>query len=346
MRNIETAWRSPSNIALIKYWGKYEPQLPANPSLSFTLKECFTETSCTINGEGVKGDLALFLNGERHSDFEPKIRQFIERLGSEASFLNEIYLRIDTRNSFPHSSGIASSASGMSALALCLLELKMKLESIHPPDFKREASRWARLGSGSASRSVYGGLVLWGETEALPQSHDEFAVPYSLDLNPVFEDFCDYILLVEKGQKSVSSSAGHGLMNGHPFAEARFAQAHNNLEKLNEALASGDLETFGEITEREALTLHALMMSSQPSYLLMKPNTLAVIEKIRLQRKKADWPMYFTLDAGANVHLLFPASFEQEVNKWVRTVISGFLKHGEYICDRVGPGPENLRDEG
>ncbi|MGB0177916.1 MAG: diphosphomevalonate/mevalonate 3,5-bisphosphate decarboxylase family protein, partial [Owenweeksia sp.] len=233
--SINSKWRSPSNIALVKYWGKYHPQIPANPSISFTLDQCFTETSLSLLGrksESEEYDLEVLLDGETQASFKPKITKFLSGIAEEIPFVKDYHLRIETHNSFPHSSGIASSASGMSALALCLLSIKEELMSKTGDDFYRKASEWSRLGSGSASRSVYGGLVEWGQFAGIPESNDEYAIPYRDRVHPIFQDFCDYVLLVETGSKKVSSTAGHGLMEKHPYAERRFLQAHENLSEL------------------------------------------------------------------------------------------------------------------
>ncbi|MFM7911211.1 MAG: diphosphomevalonate decarboxylase, partial [Bacteroidota bacterium] len=117
------------------------------------------------------------------------------------------------------------------------------------------------------------------------------------------------MLLVDRGSKSVSSSAGHGLMNGHPYAKARFAQGAERVAQLWTLLQDGgeaSWRAFMDLVESEALTLHAMMLASTPSYLLMKPSTVALLEEIRRFRNQSGVPVFFTLDAGANVHLLFP----------------------------------------
>ena len=144
----------------------------------------------------------------------------------------------------------------------------------HDEDFYRFASTLSRLGSGSASRSVYGNLVVWGKHMLIDGSSDNYATPLKSKVHPVFENFQDTILLVDKGEKQVSSTVGHGLMDGHPFAAQRFEQAHHNLTNLKGILKTGDLETFGQLIESEALTLHAMMLTSNPYFILMKPNTL------------------------------------------------------------------------
>ena len=146
--------------------------------------------------------------------------------------------------------------------------------------FNQKASFLARLGSGSACRSIEGELVVWGKNESIAGSSDLYGVKFEGDIHSNFQNYQDTILLVDKGEKQVSSTVGHQLMFGHPFAKERFSQAHENLAKLKTILASGDLKAFVEIVESEALTLHAMMMTSMPYFILMKPNTLEIINKI------------------------------------------------------------------
>lgn len=334
----EIAWKSPSNIALIKYWGKYDVQIPANPSISFTLSEAATTTALRYK-EGT-GQIKVLLNGEETPSFLPKIESFLERSVDFFPFAKEMDFEIDTSNSFPHSSGIASSASGMSALALCMMSVKQEL-GLPIANFFEDASNAARLGSGSGSRSLYGPLAAWGEHAEIEGSSNEFAVAFS-DVDDVFKSFQDTILLIDKGEKTVSSTAGHGLMIDHPYAAARFEQAHENLSALLTAMLVGDLERFGAIVESEALTLHAMMMTSMPYFILMKPNTLKVINRIWEFRKETGHPLYFTLDAGANVHVLYPESYKDIIMSFIESDLKTFCKDDSYLCDAVGSGPIQL----
>lgn len=340
-------WRSPSNIALVKYWGKHGNQLPSNPSVSFTLDGAATDTTLEYKtrenmGEGV--DVILFLNGERNAAFTTRTKGYLEKLLPIYPFLKQLSLIIKTSNSFPHSAGIASSASGMSALALCLVSLE---EELFEPfkkraEFLAKASYLARLGSGSACRSVYGGAAEWGALAALEGSSDEYAVAVTDQLHPVFQDYHDDILLISKSEKSVSSRAGHGLMDGNPYAAARYAQARQRTDEMLTVLRQGNIERFGEILESEALTLHALMMSSHPPYLLIRPNTLMAIERIQQWRQDTGHPLYFTLDAGPNLHLLYPNKIAAEVKAFIREQLLYFCEDKMYLADRVGKGPEKL----
>lgn len=325
----------PSNIALIKYWGKKDVQIPMNPSLSFTLNESNTQTELNYTPNGGKGySVQVFLDGELKPSFAPKILQFFERIETFVPFLKDFDFEIRTHNTFPHSSGIASSASGMGALSLCLVELEELLGAEFAEGEKlKKASFLARLGSGSACRSVYPGITVWGESEAVEGSSDLYAVPYPYEIHPNFKNFRDTILLIDEGQKEVSSTVGHRLMEGHPYAAQRFESAQENLKKLIPILKSGDLEAFGQIVEHEALSLHAMMMTSTPYFILMKPNTLKAIESIWAYRKETGLPLYFTLDAGANVHLLYPNENKNEIDEFVEKVLKPLCNKGKIIKD-------------
>lgn len=343
----EVTWKSPSNIALVKYWGKKDNQIPANPSVSFTLKNCKTITKMEFQKKpepSATFDFELYFEGKRKEDFKPKIQQFFKRIEQYAPFLKDYKFIIHTENTFPHSSGIASSASGMSALALCVMSLEKELnpEVVNDEVFYKKASFLARLGSGSACRSLEGELIEWGEHKNIPESSDLFGIKYPFEIDEVFKSFQDTILLVDKEQKQVSSSVGHNLMHGHPFAEERFAQARSNLDKLKQIFASGNLEEFIAIVESEALTLHAMMMSSNPYFILMKPNTLEIINKIWEFRESTKTPLCFTLDAGANVHLLYPEMHKEKVLEFIKNELVAYCEKGQYICDQVGKGAEKL----
>ncbi|MFV5702854.1 diphosphomevalonate/mevalonate 3,5-bisphosphate decarboxylase family protein [Flavobacterium sp. XS2P12] len=334
-------WSAPSNIALVKYWGKKDNQIPANPSVSFTLNNCKTITKLAFAKKENDGTFCfdLLFEGQPKEDFKPKIQKFLERIEIYLPFLKDYHFTIDTENTFPHSSGIASSASGMAALAMNLMSLEKTLNPEMTEDyFYQKASLLARLGSGSACRSVKGQVVVWGNHANISGSSDLFGVEFPKAIHANFKNFQDTILLVDKGEKQVSSTVGHDLMHNHPYAERRFAQAHQNLDQLITIFESGNLEEFIKIVESEALTLHAMMMTSMPYFILMKPNTLEIINAIWKFRNETKIPICFTLDAGANVHVLYPENAAVTVLQFIKDELVGYCQNGQYICDEIGNG--------
>ncbi len=343
----KTQWISPSNLALIKYWGKYGRQLPRNPSISFTLDTAATTTKLSYQTKDKPSDAIVLdfkFDGSPNEPFRAKLVKFLTSIADIFPFLTQLEFSIESSNSFPHSAGIASSASSMSALALCLCTVEKELFGTLTSQraFYQKASYVARLGSGSACRSVYETMAVWGETTEVAGSSNLYAVPFKDQLHEVYHDFHDDILIVSKGEKSVSSSAGHGLMEGNIFADNRYAQANSRFADLKLALKNGDLEAFGHITENEALTLHALMMTSEPSYILMRPNTLAQIELLRDFRKETKLPVYFSLDAGPNLHLLYPDNIAAPVQNFINSELLPLCEKGEIISDRAGKGPKEV----
>ncbi|MEZ4803587.1 MAG: diphosphomevalonate decarboxylase [Gelidibacter sp.] len=341
----KVTWESPSNIALIKYWGKKKDQIPENPSISFTLNNCKTITSVSFSKKKDSSGFSfeVFLHGEKKDDFKPKIQTFFERIEKFLSFLKDYHFVIETENTFPHSSGIASSASGMSTLALCLMSIEEDLGLDYFDNyFYKKASFLARLGSGSACRSIEGDLVVWGQTDSIDGSTDLFGIKYPYKVHENFKGYQDTILLVDKGEKQVSSTVGHNLMHNHPYAKNRFQQAHDNLEKLKPILESGDLDGFISLVESEALTLHAMMMTSKPYFILMKPNTLEIINKIWKFRQETKSHISFTLDAGANVHVLYPKNETAQILEFIKSELVAYCQNGHYICDQIGFGAKQL----
>jgi len=304
------SWQSPSNIALVKYWGKKGQQF-----------------------EDIKNPA-----------FESKILAYLENAKSEFNWLATHKLIIHSKNTFPHSSGIASSASAFSALALCLCDLHEQITGEMIPNFHEKASHWARLGSGSACRSVYGGFNLWGHTNTITNSSDLHAINIDENVHNNFKTLTDTILIVEKGKKSVSSTQGHALLKEHPFAQLRYQLANENTNQLLSILKNGEIKDFIGLVEAEALMLHALMMTSPTPFILIKPNTLAVLEKIWEFRNQTNLNLLFTLDAGANVHLISTAEHNEQVQNFVKNELVGYCQNGLYFCNAIGQGPKNIKN--
>ena len=343
---VYASWRSPSNIAFIKYWGKKAQQIPANPSFSMTLSKSYSETQVmgSRRATGDKQAVKFSFEGKRAIPFEDKIAAYLKTAGEHIPHTGDFDWEIHSSNNFPHSAGIASSASGFSALALCLLESGegMVLNASSEKEFFRRASFLSRLGSGSACRSVYGGFALWGKTPLAEGSDDAYAIPAGHLVDDSFHTLQDAILIVSSKEKSVSSRAGHGLMESHPYARQRYLQAGKNLESLLQGMQAGDWDLFIRVVESEALSLHAMMMTSNPAYLLIEAATVQIIKRVRDFRQQSGIPVGFTLDAGPNIHLLYPGEYKERMHAFITGELLVYCEQNEWIDDHLGEGPVRL----
>ncbi|MBN1954783.1 MAG: diphosphomevalonate decarboxylase [Anaerolineae bacterium] len=278
-----------ANIALTKYWGNTDDALhiPANESISLTLEPLRTLTTVSF-----RSDLAqdrITLNGEAPpSPTAERVRRHLDLFRGLSG--TSWKAGVTSQNNFPAGVGIASSAAGFAALTLaCAAALQLDL----PP---RELSRWARRGSGSAARSIWGGYVL------LHTGSDEEAVAEPLH-GPDWWEVYDLIAVLSRSEKRVPSRDGHRRAATSPFHAARVAQIPEMNRRLRQALAARDLAALGEIAERDALMMHAVMMTSVPSLIYWLPATLTVVEQVRGWRQDGI-AACFTIDAGPNVHVL------------------------------------------
>lgn len=328
-----------SNIALIKYWGKYNNQIPGNPSISYRLNKSYSETKLIFNPRNNIGNnfsVKIFLSGKERPDFIDKILNFFKKIYPYCPYLMDFDFIIKTKNTFPHSSGIASSASSISSLTLCLIKFEKiyYYKLLNNNNFLQRASFLARLGSGSACRSIYPGLVVWGKTKKIKYSSNEYAIQYPINkIHNIFFNYCDTILIIDSNPKKMSSSLCHKLVMNNYYIQQRFKSAKKNFDKLLYSLKNGDIKLFGEIIEHEALSIHAIIMSSNPYLILIKANTLNVIEKIIKFRQETNKPLYFTLDAGANVHLLYPNIEKDIIQSFIKKNLLKYCYKKKYIED-------------
>lgn len=327
---------APSNIALIKYWGKRDVQIPQNPSLSFTLSESVTKTK--ISWEPGESETSFYFEGKKSEAFETKVLAYRNIWEEKFPFIKNLNLKIESSNTFPHSAGIASSASSMASLSLCFAHIVAKAGELEDSEdkFLELASNFARLGSGSACRSLYGGIATWGKWR---DGTSDLHASKVTDLPESWNNWGDAILLISSKEKPVSSRQGHALMEGHPYSETRYKEAKRRISILHDVMKEENKMEFCEIVEREALELHGLMMNSTPSFILMKPESLTIIEKVRAFRNKTKLPVCFTLDAGPNIHLLYPLEDKEAVHNFIKAELLPFLEDGRWIDDKVGLGP-------
>lgn len=339
IEQVKVKWRCPSNIAIVKYWGKKGVQIPCNSSLSLTLSSSFTEVEAELSAKTSTDDVQLtyYFEGEVNEQFGERVAKFLNNNLDSFPFLEDYAITIHSTNSFPHSAGIASSASAFGAISLALLDISYTLEGKEiDANFYSTVSNLARLASGSASRSMFSRFAMWGENPAIPESSNHNAIEIT-DIHPAFQDMKDAILIVDDQPKKVSSSVGHSLMNNHPYATTRFKQGNERTAELMEILKTGDWNAFIQLCESEALTLHAMMMCSMDYYLLVKPGTIAAIERLMEFRQKSNVPVCFTLDAGPNVHVLYPKEFESQVEAFINNELTDTYK--KVLFDEGGNGP-------
>jgi diphosphomevalonate decarboxylase len=177
--------------------------------------------------------------------------------------------------------------------------------------------------------------LLFGESQYVEGSGDELAIPLAVNISPKFQTLQDRILITAAGSKSVSSSQGHQLMEKHPYRDIRYAQAKNNIGLLIESMTSGNWKRFSSVVEEEAMSLHALMINSESPYTLMNQNTWDIIHEIRKIREEKSVEITYTLDAGPNVHLIFPKSIEKEMDSLIREHLLQYCLDNRVINDHL-----------
>jgi len=337
---------APANIALVKYWGARDIArvVPFNPSISMTLEVCRSTTtvepiplpvSATAERPNVPGEgdeIWLVEDGARipaPAAFATRIEGHLEVLRRRTG--TGEHFRVATSNSFPAAAGLASSASGFAALA-CAVVRALEI----PEETVDDLSVLARLsGSGSAARSVLGGYVEW-PGDGMPEGSAGDGP--ARQLAPAGHwDLRDVIALVQDGAKEVSSLEGHRRAPGSPHFTRRLECLPERLAGIRRAIAERDAETLGRLLEQDAIDLHAIAMTSEPPIFYWRPATLAVLEEVRALRRTGH-AAWYTMDAGANVHVLCGPRDEDAVAERLASIAG---VHG-VIRDRAGDGP---RDE-
>ena len=308
-----------ANIAFVKYWGKRDAELnlPANSSLSMNLDRLTTITTVEFSPD-YDDDLVILDGREERGETRQRIVAHLDRVRAMARL--RARARVISKNSFPSGAGLASSASGFAALSLAAsraagLELS-----------QRELSILARFGSGSACRSIPGGFSEWTAGSSSEESLAEQIAP------PEHWDLRDVIALVSRAKKPVGSTEGHSLAPSSPFFQARLASLADRLTKAKAALLEKDLATLGPLIEEDAISMHAVMMTSRPPIYYWLPSSIQLIHKVQNWRAEG-LEVYFTLDAGPNVHLICQAADQAEVERRLRDI--------EEVLEVIvsGPGP-------
>jgi len=303
---------APANIALCKYWGKRDAELnlPVNSSLSISLGQLGTRTAVKFAKSADK----VFLNGKpAPKDFAARVSTYLNLFRKEGQFFE-----VRTKNDIPTAAGLASSASGFAALIKALDQLFGW--GFNP----RELSMLARLGSGSATRSLYDGFAVW-HAGARADGMDSYAESFSdvgenkeVQAQPASSDWKNLrvgILEVSKVRKKTGSADGmNRTRETSELYESWTAQADCDFDELRTAIVAQDFPMLGKTAENNALAMHATMLAAWPPLCYWKPQTLALMQKV-WQAREEGIELYFTIDAGPNLKLLFLEKDTRAVRK-------------------------------
>jgi diphosphomevalonate decarboxylase len=290
--------RAHANIALVKYWGKRDAaqNLPAAGSMSLTLDALTTETTVSFE----HGAREMRLDGRPASAGElTRTAAWMAHVTARAEMVDSVNWMVDSVNHFPTASGLASSASGYAALALAATAASGRTAST------RELTELARLGSGSAARSIFGGLVRmhaagWAEP---------IADPHGLTARMRM-----VIAIVGGGVAKTHGSrdAMEHCAETSPYYRAWIDTVERDLVTAEDAIARGDLEALGTVAEANALAMHASAIAARPAIIYWQPPTLAALATVRAlrDRGRAAWA---TMDAGPHVKVLTHEGDAEEV---------------------------------
>lgn len=331
---------APSNIALLKYWGKRDTktQWPANDSISMTLSKCKTITTATHSNSS--HDTFIFggqtITSKSHQDH--KIFRHIDRIRMSCGTSGCI--SVSSENTFPSDCGIASSASGFAALTLACVAAFLKTsrwDELSSQGFNRETlAHLARMGSGSAGRSLWGGFVKWSAGVSAAEQQIEQLWPAE------HWDLADVIVVLSSEHKSMKSSDAHGAAWASPLYAPRLAALPERLNRINRALAEHEFENLGLEIEQEALDMHAVCMTGSPQIHYLTKSSLDFLVWLRTERRSGRLPAWATIDAGPNIHLICRKQDSDTVVKAIQN--SKFSC--SVIVDQIGCGPSITEDSG
>jgi len=296
------------NIALIKYWGNRDQllRIPANGSISMNLGGLETRT-CVAFDPALEDD-HLVLNGQQIGGVaQARTSAFLDLIRGLSGV--QLFARVDSRNNFPTGTGIASSASGFAALTMAAA-VAVGLALDEP-----QLSRLARRGSGSACRSIPGGFVEWYAGRDDQSSYAASIAP------PGHWALSDCIAVVSQVHKPVGSMEGHVLADSSPLQQVRVSDASRRLDICRQAILERDFEALAEIAELDSNMMHAAIMTSKPPVLYWQPATVAVMRAVHSWRRDG-LPVFFTIDAGPNVHVICPSDYSTRVTTLLEQIDS------------------------
>ena len=320
MKRSATA-RAHTNIALIKYWGKKDQQLiiPQTDSLSLTLDKFYTDTTVTFDS-GLKTD-KLVLNGQLlDATATKRVSAFLDIVRQQSGISD--YAHIKSQNHVPTSAGLASSASAFAALAGAASRAAgMSLS-------KRDLSRLARRGSGSATRSIFGGLVQWHRG-----TDDQSSYAEPIDQHPDFGLRMTAILLSQKAKRISSRHGMQEVVQTSPYYPAWRQVVAKDMQRIKRAIADSDINSIGKIAESNAMRMHALNLSAEPDFCYFNADTLKAMDAIKDLRSQGV-SCYYTMDAGPNVKAIYNAK-DQNV---ILSKLSAIFGANRLVTCQAGSG--------
>lgn len=280
---------APSNIAFTKYWGKKDEllRLPENGSISMSLSNLLTTTTVEFSDK-YKGD-EIIIDGIKEEGPSERVIEHLDRVRKLAN--TDKKAKVISNNNFPSGTGLSSSASGFAALTVSACAAAgLNLGEL-------ELSILARLGAGSACRSIPGGFVEWLDGETSETSYAVSIFPAS------YWDIADVVAIVSTGKKDVPTSAGHKTAQSSPFMKVRLISMKEKNKKVKKLIEQKKFSEFGELLEAEALELHAIMLTQKPALIYWTPGTLRIMKLIGHWRKDGI-QVYFTINTGQDIHLI------------------------------------------
>ena len=314
--SIKSSAIAHSNIAIVKYWGRspsHSPKMniPLNDTVSMTkyglMRNTRLQAHTTIHfSDAYKEDMAILEGETLTGKGMERILNVIDLLRERANI--DCRFKMMSENDFPTQAGMASSAAGFAALAIAAVDaLGINLS-------KEEISTYARLGSGSAARSIHGGFVFWNQGNSHETSYaEQICGPDKFDMGAV-------IAIVSEEKKCVTSDMGHESARTSPFNKVRIKKSQEQAWEVRKAVLDGDFSKVGKIAEENCKYMHFIMMTSDPPLFYWNPDTLRVIKTIQRTRKEEGLECYFTVDAGPNVHSLCRSEDMYELQKIVERI--------------------------
>lgn len=300
--------RAHTNIALLKYWGKADTNLiiPTTTSISLTLNEFYTDTTVWFDEQLTADDITLNNVSLQGRGYE-KVTRFMDLVRDRAN--QHQFVHVHSINHVPTAAGLASSASAFAALAgAASAAVGLSLE---PADL----SRLARRGSGSASRSIFGGFAQWDRGH-----DDQTSVAHALT-ETVDWPIQLLTLIVNDQPKKIDSRGGmQNARANSPFYQQWVDMANAQVPAMQAAINNHDLVTLGTLAEANALQMHAQNMVANPPFTYLTDVSWLIIETVKALRATGI-PVYATMDAGPNVKLISQPADTEKIMAALRQVL-------------------------